>query len=111
MCHAIHRYATVNNKYVKNYGKESSCLICFDPNNLYGWAASSKLSANEFKWKRNTTKLDENVITNCNEDSDKWYILEVDGEYPKTFHNFHNDAPFLPKGPNIRKSPQLVCNQ
>ena len=42
------------------------------------------------------TKLDENVITNCNEDSDKWYILEVDGEYPNTiftmmYHFYQKD--------------------
>ena len=111
MCHAIHRYATADNKYVKNYDKESSCLMYFDPNSLYGWAASPKLSGNDFKWKRNMTKLDENVIRNHNEDSGKWYILEVDGEYPKSVHNFHNDAPFLSKETKIKKSPQLVCNQ
>ena len=29
ICYAIHRYATANNKYMKNYDKniESSCLI------------------------------------------------------------------------------------
>ena len=38
ICHAIHRYAKANNKYVKNYNKsiESSCLIYLNANNLYG---------------------------------------------------------------------------
>ena len=38
ICHAIHRYARVNNKYMKNYdkNKESSCIQYLDANNLYG---------------------------------------------------------------------------
>ena len=40
ICHAIHRYAKGNNKYVKNYNKniESSYLLYLDANNLYGYA-------------------------------------------------------------------------
>ena len=39
-CHVIHRYAKANNKYTKNYDKntESSYLECLDASNLYGWA-------------------------------------------------------------------------
>ena len=38
ICHAIHRYAKANNKYMKNYDKniESSYLIYVDTNILYG---------------------------------------------------------------------------
>ena len=37
ICHAIHRYAKVNNKYMKNYDKniESSYFMYLDANNLY----------------------------------------------------------------------------
>ena len=44
ICHAIHRYANANNKYMKNYDKniESSYPMYLDANNLYGWEMSQK---------------------------------------------------------------------
>ena len=56
---------------------------------------------------RNTSNFNENFIINYDEDSDKGYILEVDVEYRKRLHNFHNNAPFLMK---IKKSHKLVFN-
>ena len=54
ICHAIHRYAEANNKYIKNYdeNKESSNIQYLDANNLYGWAMSQKLPVDGFKWKK-----------------------------------------------------------
>ena len=45
ICHAIHRYAKANDKYMKNYCKIiiSSYLEDLDENNLYGWGMSKKL--------------------------------------------------------------------
>ena len=42
ICHAIHRHAKANNKYMKNYNKdkEESFFQCLDGNNLCGWAMS-----------------------------------------------------------------------
>ena len=73
ICHSIHRHARANNKYVKNYDKntESSYIQYLDVNNLYGWAMSQKLPVNGFKWVNN--EINEEFIKsyNYNENSDK----------------------------------------
>ena len=53
ICHAIHRYAKVNNNYMKNYnkGNESSYIQDWDENNPYGWTMSQQLPVNGFKCK------------------------------------------------------------
>ena len=77
-CHAIHRYAKADNKYMKYYDKNiiSSYIMYLDATNLYGWTMSQKLPVNDFKWVN--------------------YFLEIDVEYPKNLHNLHSDLPFLP---------------
>ena len=51
ICHSIHRYAKVNNKYLKIYNnnEDSSYIQYLDANNFYGWAMSKKLPVNGFK--------------------------------------------------------------
>ena len=71
ICHAVYRYATANNKYMKNYDKniESSYLTYSDANNLYGQAMSQKLAVDNSKWieKDNLLKCDEKFIKNYDE--------------------------------------------
>ena len=54
ICHAIHRYAKANNKYIKNYNKNIELLYLkyLDASNLYGWVMFQKLPVNDFKWKK-----------------------------------------------------------
>ena len=111
ICHATHRYAKANNKYMKNYdkNKESSYIQYLDANNLYGWAMSQKLPVNDFKWVENN-EINEDFIKNYDENNDKGYILEADVKYPKKLHDLHSDLPFLPERMKIAKCEKLECN-
>ena len=47
ICHAIHRFAKANNKYMKSYDNDikSSYLMYLDANNFYGCAMPQKRPA------------------------------------------------------------------
>ena len=64
ICHAIHRYAEANNKYMKKYdkNKESSYLLYLHANNLYGWAMSQTLPAEGFKCGKMCLNLMKNLL-------------------------------------------------
>ena len=78
ICHAIHGYAKVNNKYMKNHhkNKESSYIQYLDANNLYGWSMSQKLPIGGFKREGKKLKYKKDFIKNYDEDSDKGYFLK-----------------------------------
>ena len=112
MCHAVHRYAKSNNKYIKNYDEkeESLFLQYLDPNNLYGLAMEQNLPVGGFEWVRDVSRIDEDFIKNYDENSDIGYFRKVDIEYPKELHDLHSDLPFLPERMKINKYSKLVCN-
>ena len=97
---------------MKEYNKdnESSYIMHLDANNLYGWAMSQKLPVDGFKWEKNVSKFDEKFIQKYDEDSCLENIFEIDVEYPKRFHNFYNDLPYLPDRTKIKICHKLVCN-
>ena len=113
ICHAIHRYAKANNKYMKNCdkSKESSYIQYLDANNLYGAAMSEKLPINGFKSVNDISGISEKFVKSYdNKNSDKGYMLEVDIDYPSKLHKLHSDMSFLPERMKIDKTQKLVCN-
>ena len=99
ICHAIHKYAKANNKYLNSYDKsiESSYQLYIDADNLYGCAMYQKLAANGFKWAEKLSKFNERFIKRYNENRDLGYFIEVNVEYLKNLLTLHNDLPFLPE--------------
>ena len=87
----------INHKYIKDYEKykESSYRKYWDVNNLYGRPMSQKLLVNDFKWHKDISEFDEDLIKNYKDESDEGYFLEVDIQYLENLHNLHNDSPFL----------------
>ena len=55
-------------------------------------------------------KFNEDFIKNCDENSNKGYMLTVDVEYPRNLHDLHSDLPFLLERIKINKRSKLVCN-
>ena len=64
ICHAIHRHANANNRYMKDYDKNKKLVYLkdWDVNNLYGRAMSQRLPANDFKWVEETFQFNEYFI-------------------------------------------------
>ena len=47
--------------------------------------------------KKSLSKFNEDLIKNCDKNSDKVYFPEVDVKYPKNLHKLHNNLPFSPE--------------
>ena len=112
MCQSVHRYANVNNKYMKNYDKsfESSYLIYLDAKNFYGWTMSQKILVSGFMWYNYLSEFTEDFIKTYNENIDAGYFLEADVEYPKKLWGSHKDLPFLSERKELEKVEKLVCS-
>ena len=102
ICQAIHRYAQANNRYIKNYDKNTTLLylMYLDANNLYGQEMSQKL-VDGFEWVEQLSQFKEDFIRTYDENGNKGYFLGVDVEYPKYLLNLHSDIPFLPERKKI----------
>ena len=109
--HIANRYSKPNNKYMTDFDptKESTYLMYFDANNLYGSAMIQPLPTGGFKWasKEKVNQLNEMIkgdkVINKNTldkvfNKKKGYILECSFIYPPTLHDLHNDCPVGAEG-------------
>ena len=88
--------------------KEITTYITYlDANNLYGWSMSQPLPVDGFEWINESELQNWNKI--CDEEG-KGCILEVDLEYPKELHDFHNEYPLAPERLKINKVNKLIPN-
>ena len=69
-----------------------------------------KLPVNEFKWVEDISEFNKDFIKNYNDESEEWYFLEVDVQYPKNLHNPHNYLHFLQERTKIEKVEKFVTN-
>ena len=77
ICHALHRYAKSNNKYMRDYdkNKESSYLKYWDVNKLHSLAR--KLSLDNFRWVEEIYELNKDFLKSYNDDSHEGYFVEA----------------------------------
>ena len=70
---------------------------------------TQKLPVDCFEWEK-PSKFTSDFIKNYDEKSSIGYVFDVDIGYPKNFHDFHSDLPFLPQRMKIDKCDKLICN-
>ena len=87
-----HRKAEANNKYMSAYDpdKPSKYITYLDANSLYSWSMNQYSPNVGFKWIYPEGLSFDNVRA----DSETGHILEVDLNYPKELHDFHNEYPY-----------------
>ena len=113
ICHAIHRYAKANNKYMKDFdkNKETLHLKYWDVNNLYGWTMSQKLLVRIFEWIEGSSPSNEDFIKSYDEELDEGYFLQVRVQYPEKLHQLCNDlCNDLPERMKLGKIEKFVSN-
>ena len=104
------RYGTANNPYMGDSydpNQPTKYIPYLDANNLYGWTMCKPLLTYGLEWKgqdelTNWKQLSDSEGTGC--------ILEVDPEYPKEVHDFHNDYPLAPELVKVNKIEKLLPN-
>ncbi|KAJ8913384.1 hypothetical protein NQ315_008776 [Exocentrus adspersus] len=93
------RYAKANNKYMKDEydsNQESTYLMYFDINNLYGAAMSEYLPYGEFEFLE-ANEIENLDILNIPDDAEVGYIFDCDLDYPTYLHQLHSDLPLAPQ--------------
>ena len=90
----------INKRY--NEASKNVNILYFDANNLYGHATNQYLPINNFKWVKNTNKIEKKLMR-IKTSISTGYILAVDLEYPEKLHDIHNDYPLATGKINITK--------
>ena len=106
---AVRKYAAANNPYMGDKfdpNEDTTYLQYLDANNLSDWAMSQPLLTGGFKW----TDVNPNELSELATRTDKGYVLEVDGSYPKELQDQHNDLPFMCERLEINLMEKLVPN-
>ncbi|XP_063934705.1 uncharacterized protein LOC135146499 [Zophobas morio] len=92
------RYGKANNKYMNkdeyDPSQDSTYLMYFDVNNLYGAAMSQCLPYGKFEFVENFNISD---ILDTSDNSTTGYIIECDLDYPVDLHEIHSDLPLAPE--------------
>ncbi|XP_060855282.1 uncharacterized protein LOC132932956 [Metopolophium dirhodum] len=96
ICQSTKRYVKANIPNIEgldyNANEPITWITYLDCVNLYGKSMLTELPFKDFEWV-DDLNID---VTKIADDSEVGYILEVDIEYPKHLHKYHNDFPFLP---------------
>ena len=91
------RYCKANNRHLSDYNpqEETSYIMYYNANNLYGWAMSQPLPVGKFEWCLAFPTLHQ--IRRWRSNRKIGYILEVDLDYPEELHDEHNAYPLAPE--------------
>ena len=84
-----------------------SYIKYWDVNTLYGWAMSQKFPVNSFGWIKDTFQFNEVFVKNYTDENGEGYFLEVDVQHLESFHELHNDLPFLTERMKLKKLKSL----
>ena len=92
------RYAKANNKYLPDYDatKESSYIMYWDANNLYGWAMCEYLPYKDLQFIEHNDE-NYNEAINTSDTAEEGYILSVDLVFDKEIHDKLKEFPPAPE--------------
>ena len=92
------RYAKANHQDMSDFDPQTntSHLLSFDANNLYGHSLSQFLPISDFQW-LTRDEIDALDISTHPKRDPFGYYLEVDLTYPQKLHDLHNDFPLAPE--------------
>lgn len=117
LCQVSLRHAKANNKYIKGAQlpiENPSYLVDLDMNSNYGAAMGESMPIGDFKWldKQSVDRITKESIFEMDDDASIGYVLEVDIDYPKDFHDTHRDLPCCPRNmiPPGGKFPKLIAS-